>query len=75
MSPSEALVLHVPLAAIQNLLEVDAVARRLSVSPEYVRRLIRDRVLPAIRLGQRLRVEPRVLEAFLEARKTDAKEA
>lgn len=50
-----------------RFLEVSHVAHRLSVSSEYVLRLIRSKKLPAIRLGKRYRIRPVDLEAFLEA--------
>jgi excisionase family DNA binding protein len=55
------------LAPVPRLLEVSHVAHRLSASQEYVRRLIREHKLPAIRLGARWRVDPRDLEAFIES--------
>ena len=60
-----------PVAAPAHLLEVFQVAHRLSMSAEFVRRLIRQRKLPAIRLGARSwRVDPRDLDEFLNARHT-----
>lgn len=50
-----------------RLLEVAHVAHRLSVSQEFVRRLIRSKELKAIRVGMRYRVRPEDLEAYLEA--------
>lgn len=55
-----------PLGAIPHLLEVAHVAHRLSASEEFVRRLIRDRKLAAIRLGARWRIDPVDLQAFLD---------
>ena len=52
-----------------HLLEVAHVAHRLSASQEFVRRLIRDRKLAAIRLGTRWRVDPVDLQAFLDAQR------
>jgi excisionase family DNA binding protein len=54
------------------LREVAHVARRLSMSQEHVRRLIRGGQLPAIRLGCRWRVDPRDLEAFINRQRTPA---
>lgn len=53
-----------------KLLEVAHVAHRLSASPEFVRRLIRDRKLKAIRMGRRWRVDPADLEAFIDGQRT-----
>jgi excisionase family DNA binding protein len=50
-----------------RLLEVSHVAHRLSVSDEYVLRLIRGKKLPAIRLGIRYRIDQADLEAFIKA--------
>lgn len=55
--------------AMPKLLEVSHVAHRLSASEEFVRRLIREKKLPAIRLGTRWRVDPRDLEAFVDAQR------
>jgi excisionase family DNA binding protein len=57
------------LAPVPRLLEVSHVAHRLSASQEYVRRLIREHKLPAIRLGTRWRVDPHDLEAFIDAQR------
>lgn len=53
-----------------KLLEVAHVAHRLSVSHEFVRRLIRDRKLKAIRMGRRLRIDPADLDAFIDRQRT-----
>jgi len=58
-----------PLPTIPHLLEVAHVAHRLSASQEYVRRLIRERKLAAIRLGTRWRVDPLDLQAFIDAQR------
>jgi excisionase family DNA binding protein len=50
-----------------QLLEVSKVAHRLSVSPEYVRDLLRKKKLPAVHLGRRWRVDAADLQAFIEA--------
>ena len=63
------LVAPLPLVAIPRLLEVSHVAHRLSASQEFVRRLIRERKLSAIRLGTRWRVDPIDLQAFIDAQR------
>jgi len=63
------LVAPVPLA-IPRLLEVSHVAHRLSASQEFVRRLIREKRLAAIRLGTRYRVDPHDLEAYIDGCRT-----
>lgn len=55
--------------ATQSLIEVHTVARRLSVSDEFVRRLLRSRKLKAVRLGGRWRVDPHDLEAFIDTQR------
>ncbi len=59
----------VPLPAIPHLLEVSQVAHRLSLSEDYVRRLIRKRQLPAIQFGTRYRVDPEDLRQFITAQR------
>ena len=61
-----------PALASPRLLEVSHVAHRLRASQEHVRRLIRGHELVAIRLGTRWRVDPRDLEAFLDAHRVPA---
>jgi excisionase family DNA binding protein len=46
------------------------VAYRLRVSPEFVRRLIRGRQLPAIRIGGHWRIDPCDLQAYLDQART-----
>jgi len=55
--------LHAP----PRLLEVAHVAHRLSVSIEFVRRLIRTGQLTAIRIGRRWRVSEADLQAWMES--------
>jgi excisionase family DNA binding protein len=58
-----------PLPTLDHLLEVPRVAHLLSVSEEYVRRLIRAKKIPVVRLGKRYRIKPTDLEAFIEAQR------
>lgn len=53
------------------LLEVSHVAHRLSVSHEYVRRALREKRLRGVRLGNRWRVDPLALHAFIDAQQRD----
>ena len=55
----------------QEFLTVEDVAKRLKVSVETVRRWLRARELTAFRFGRRgdYRIDPRDLDAFIEARK------
>lgn len=50
-------------------MEVAHVAHRLGTSQEHVRRLLRQKKLPSIRLDTRWRVDPVDLEAFIDARR------
>lgn len=60
------------LSSLPRLLEVAHVAHRLSASQEFVRRLIREKKLAAIRLGTRYRVDPGDLQAFIDAQRVAA---
>ncbi len=73
--PLDPLLPLVPLHALPKLLEVSHVAHRLSVSPGFVRQLIRDKKLAAIRLGTRLRVDPLDLQAFIDAQRVTHRQA
>ena len=61
-----------PAAATPHLLEVSHVAHRLSYSEDFVRRLIRQKKLAAIRLGKRYRVDPADLQAFIDRQRQAA---
>jgi excisionase family DNA binding protein len=55
---------------VPRLWEVHEVAFYLKANPETVHRLIRERKLPAIRLGTRAwRVDPADLKAFIESQR------
>ena len=49
----------------QQLLRISAVARLLSVSESSTRRLIRKNVIPSIRIGRQIRVDPESLREWL----------
>jgi excisionase family DNA binding protein len=68
--PLDPLLLASP--QLPRLLEVAHVAHRLSASQEYVRRLIRERKLQAIRLGTRWRVDPVDLQAFIDQQRAQS---
>ena len=57
---------------VPRLLEVAHVAHRLCASQGYVRRLIREGKLAAIRLGTRWRVDPEDLKRFIDAQREPA---
>lgn len=58
---------------LPRLLEVSHVAHRLSVSQDFVRRLIRDKKLAAIPIGRRWRIDPVDLQAFLDQQRAQAR--
>lgn len=58
---------HLP--QVPHFLEVSHVAFRLCFSQEFVRRLIREKKLAAIRVGQRWRIDPLDLQAFIDAQR------
>lgn len=58
-----------PLLPPDRLLEVSHVAHRLSVGERKVWQLIRDKQLPAFRIGPHWRVDPRDLQAFIDAQR------
>jgi excisionase family DNA binding protein len=55
---------------IAPMLSTPAVAKRLGVSPQTVRRLIWSKELPALQSGKHYRVSEADLVAFIEAHKT-----
>ena len=54
------------------LREVAHAARRLGLSHEGVRRLLRKGDLKGIRFGRRWKIDPVVLEAYIDAHRVDA---
>ena len=54
-----------------QLLTVPEVARLLRVHPRTVRRFVADRRLPCVRIGTRVRFEPRSVLRWLSVRKED----
>lgn len=49
------------------LLTIEDAAELLNVRPGYIRRLVRERRIPFIRVGKFVRFEPRDLEALVQA--------
>lgn len=52
------------------MLETAHVAHRLGCSTEFVRLLIRRKLLPAFRLGTHYRIEQCEVQAYIEKRRT-----
>jgi excisionase family DNA binding protein len=48
------------------LLDVDGAAEFLSISPAFVRKLVRSRRLPVTRIGAAIRFDRRALQRFIE---------
>ncbi len=75
LMPNRSALSSLPLPPIiSRLLEVCHVARRLSRSVGYVRRLIRDGKLVAVWEGDEWRVDPREFEAYLDRCRQAARE-
>lgn len=51
--------------ADEKLLTMDRVAARLSISKQRVYELARSGILPVVRIGRQLRVDPRKLEEWI----------
>lgn len=52
---------------MQPLLTCDQAAELLGVRPGYLRRLVRERRIPYVKVGKFLRFQPRDLEAWVQA--------
>ena len=55
-----------------RLLDVDAAAEYLSVTPRFIRRLVAERRVPFVKLGRHLRFDPSDLDRFIDAGRVDA---
>ena len=55
---------------MDDFLTVEDVAKTLKISPETVRRYIRNGNLPAVQLDGLLRIRPEVLQEFVDKRTT-----
>lgn len=56
----------------EKLLTIDDVSDRLSVSISTVRRIVREGLLPAYRVGGRLRFKLYEVDAYVNAQRIDA---
>ncbi len=59
-------------ADAEKLLTIDDVSERLSVSISTVRRIVREGLLPAYRVGGRLRFKLHEVDAYVDAQRIDA---
>jgi excisionase family DNA binding protein len=50
----------------RKLLRISEIAKLLDCRNERVARLIREGILPAVRLGRQIRIDPHSLERFIE---------
>jgi len=50
----------------RKLMRISEIAKLLDCRNERVARLIREGVLPAVRLGRQIRIDPNSLERFIE---------
>lgn len=55
------------------LLDIEGAAEHLSVSPHFIRRLVRERRVPFVKLGRLVRFDPADLEAYIEAGRRGAR--
>jgi excisionase family DNA binding protein len=50
-----------------RLLNIDAVAVQLAVTPRHIRRLVAERRIPYIKVGRFIRFDPAEVDAWLDA--------
>jgi excisionase family DNA binding protein len=50
-----------------SLLDIDAVAVQLAVTPRHVRRLVAERRIPYLKVGRFIRFDPAEVDAWLDA--------
>ena len=49
-----------------RLLDIDAVAEQLAVTPRHIRRLVAERRIPYLKVGRFIRFEPAEIDTWLE---------
>lgn len=49
-----------------GLLNVDALAERLGVTPRFVRRLVHERRVPFLKIGKFVRFDPHEIEVWID---------
>ena len=57
---------------IQPLLDYEATAALLGVTPRLARKLVETRQLASVRVGRLVRVEPEAISEYIERRRRDA---
>jgi excisionase family DNA binding protein len=50
-----------------RLLDIDAVAVQLAVTPRHIRRLVAERRIPYLKVGRFIRFDPAEVDAWLDA--------
>jgi excisionase family DNA binding protein len=61
----------VPPALTGPLLDTDALAKLLCVTPRHVRRLVAERRIPFVKVGRFVRFDPAELGVWLEHQRVD----
>jgi len=62
----------VPDTSTSNLLTIDQLADRLSITPRHVRRLIAERRIPFVKVGRLVRFDPADIATWINERRTQA---
>jgi excisionase family DNA binding protein len=57
---------HGPIGRAR-LLDIDAVAVQLAVTPRHIRRLVAERRIPYLKVGRFVRFDPAEVDAWLDA--------
>jgi len=55
------------------LLDVEQAAQYLTTSEHFVRRLIRERRIPYVKIGRHVRLDPDDLDTYIEAGRREAR--
>ncbi len=53
------------------LLDIDALAHRLAVSPRFVRRLVEERRIRFLKIGRHVRFDPADVQRWIEAQRVE----
>lgn len=53
------------------LLDIEALAQRLSVSPRFVRRLVEERRIRFLKIGRHVRFDPDDVQEWIEAQRVE----
>jgi excisionase family DNA binding protein len=61
-----------PLMAVQRLVDIDAVAVYLSLTPAAVSHMVQRHQIPFVRLGRRVRFDLRQIDRWVERQQFEA---